>query len=112
MLIGGFILALGSGSSTAVVRALGPSLQLSGVGDELSDPTVELRDANGTLTGFNDNWKDDPLQAVQIAATGLAPTHDAESAIVATLPPGASTAVVRGRNGATGVALVEVYNLQ
>ena len=90
-----------------IVRALGPSLPLAGA---LADPILELRDGNGALIGSNDNWRDS--QEADILAT-IPPTNNQESAIVATLPAaGASyTAIVRGANGATGVALVEVYAL-
>ncbi|MEP7072314.1 MAG: hypothetical protein ABI839_07995, partial [Verrucomicrobiota bacterium] len=73
------------------------------------DPTLELRDANGALLNFNDNWKS--TQQTQITATGKAPPNDLESAIVRTLAPGRYTAIVRGANNTTGVALVEVYTL-
>jgi len=63
----------------------------------------------GTLLMFDDNWKD--FQQAEIQATGLAPSNDAESAIVTALPPGAYTAIVAGKNGGTGVALAEVYDL-
>jgi hypothetical protein len=107
VLIAGMIL-LGHTSQTILVRAIGPSLGLSGV---LADPVLELRDGNGALIKSNDNWRSD--QEAEIIATTIAPTNDLESAIVATLPTnGASyTAVVRGANGSTGIAVVEVYGL-
>jgi hypothetical protein len=61
---------------------------------------------------FDDNWKDDPAQQQQISAAGLEPTDDLEAAIAATLPPGTYTAIVAGKDGSTGVALVEIYNLK
>ena len=87
-------------------RATGPSLPLT---NALADPTLELHDENGAVIGFNDNWRTD--QATEIIATTLAPTNDAESAIVATLSPGLYTAIVRGKGDTTGVALVETYQL-
>jgi hypothetical protein len=75
----------------------------------LSDPTVELYDSSGTLLVSNDDWKDS--HQTEIAATGLAPSKDKESAILITLAPAAYTAIVRGQNNTTGVALVEVYEL-
>ncbi|HEY7167765.1 MAG TPA: hypothetical protein VIB79_24620, partial [Candidatus Binatia bacterium] len=80
-----------------------------GVPSVLSDPVLDLYDGNGTLIGHNDDWRDD--QESDIAATGLAPTFDRESAIVGTLVPGIYTAVVRGYNDTVGNALVEVYAL-
>ncbi len=105
VLIGGFIV-LGSDPANLVVRALGPSLPLSGT---LANPTVELYDADGNSLAYNDGWKS--TQEAQIEATGLAPTLDAESAILSTLAPAAYTAIVRGANNTTGLALVEVYQL-
>jgi hypothetical protein len=64
------------------------------------------------LLAFDNNWKDNPAQAAQIVAAGLQPPDDLEAAIAATLPPGAYTGIVAGRNGGTGVGLVEVYNLR
>jgi hypothetical protein len=76
----------------------------------LTDPNLELYDASGMLVAKNDDWK--ATQQAEIQAAGLAPTNDRESAIVATLPSGNYTAVVKGVNGGTGVGLIEVYNLQ
>jgi hypothetical protein len=111
VMIGGFILG-GAATDTnrILVRALGPSLTQAGITDALADPTLELHDGNGTLIQSNDNWKD--TQQVEIEATTIPPTNDLESAIVAVLSPGPYTAIVRGKNDTTGVALVEVYHLQ
>jgi hypothetical protein len=106
VLIGGFII-LGPDSLRVVVRAIGPSLS---VPNYMADPFLELHDGNGATLAANDNWRV-PNQA-EISATGVAPTNDAESAIVMTLAPGSYTAVVRGVNNTTGVAIVEVYGLQ
>jgi hypothetical protein len=110
VMIGGFILGGGNGAGKVIVRAVGPSLAKAGVAAPLADPMAELRDASGTLLASNDEWK--ATQQVEIEGTGVAPTNDHESAIVATLPSGNYTAIVKGFNGKTGVALVEVYNLQ
>jgi hypothetical protein len=80
------------------------------VSGALSDPTVELRNSSGALVASNDNWQTD-VSASQVQAKGLAPTNPAESALQATLSPGSYTAVVQGANNATGIALVEVYDL-
>jgi len=92
-----------------IVRALGPTLTGFGVPNALPDPTLELRDVNGTLLASNDDWKD--TQQSAITATGLAPPNILESAIVGTLSPGNYTAIVRGFNNTSGNALVEVYAL-
>ena len=108
--IGGFIIT-GSGPKHVLLRGIGPSLTQAGVPNALADPTLELHGPAGFVTVFNDNWRDDPVQEAAILATGLAPTNNLESAIDATLNPGAYTAVIRGRNNSTGVALVEVYDV-
>lgn len=106
-LIGGFILGSNGGGAHVIIRAIGPSLaQLS---NTLTDPTLELRDGNGGLIRFDDNWQDDPNQAAQITASGLAPTNPLESAISANLLPGNYTAIVAGKNSGTGIGVVEIY---
>ncbi len=108
VMIGGFIVA-GPSPHRFAVRAIGPSLANFQVPGVLADPILELHDSTGAIIAQNDNWQD--TQAAEIAASGHAPTQAAESAIVITLPPGAYTAIVRGKNGATGVGLVEVFDL-
>ena len=105
VMIGG-VIVLGTEPTNSIVRAIGPSLPLTGA---LADPTLELHDGNGAIIASNDNWRD--TQEAEVEAAGLAPTNDFESAIAATLTPGAYTAIVRGKNNTTGVALVEVYAL-
>jgi len=109
VMIGGFILGGGGGNASVVVRALGPSLTQFGVKGALADPTLELHDGNGALIRSNDNWKE--TQQTDIEAAQLAPADDRESAIEASLAPGAYTAIVRGARDTTGVGLVEVYRL-
>ena len=109
VLIGGFIVG-DVGSSTVVVRALGPSLAAYGVSGVLSDPTLEIHDSSGSVIASNDNWETDP-NAPLVQENGLTPPSAFESALVLHLPAGAYTAVVRGANGSTGVALAEVYTL-
>jgi hypothetical protein len=75
----------------------------------LADPSFELYDGYGDLVGTDDNWRS--AQEADIVATGLAPKDDRESAIILPLIWGSYTAIVRGQNNTTGVALVEVYNL-
>lgn len=104
-LIGGLIV-VGQSPADVIVRAIGPSLSIPGA---MVDPTLELRDASGALVASNDNWRS--TQEAAITETGVAPTRDAESAIVTSLSPGSYTAIVRGANGTTGVAVVEVYQL-
>jgi hypothetical protein len=80
------------------------------VPNALADPTLELRDGNGALLVANNNWQDDPAQAAELTAAGLAPANPLESGIAATLPPGPYTALLAGLNNGTGVGLVEVYD--
>src|SRR3989440_2031929 len=105
VLIGGFIV-YGSGQKKIVVRAMGPSLPVAGT---LSDPILELHDATGAIVASNDNWR--ASQQDLIIAAGLAPANDLESALIATINPGAYTVVVKGVNNATGVGLMEIYDL-
>jgi hypothetical protein len=109
VIIGGFILGGGSESPRIVVRALGPSLKAAGVANPLPDPVLELHDGNGSTIKSNDNWAD--TQRNDLQTVGLAPTDGMESAIVMRLAPGHYTAIVRGKDNVTGVALVEVYRL-
>ena len=108
VMIGGFI--AGNQAMHVMVRAIGPSLTQFGIANALADPTLELHNSNGAIIAFNNDWQDTDQAA--IAATGIPPTNDKESAIVATLAPGNYTAIVRGLNDTTGVGLVEVYNLR
>jgi hypothetical protein len=114
VMVGGIIVGGGTeGAFTKVlVRAIGPSIPLNGA---LADPTLEVRDASGTLVVFNDNWKtraDGTSQQAEIEATAIAPANDLESATMQTLGPGQFTAIVRGRENTTGLGLVEVFNLR
>ena len=107
-MIGGFIVGgAGGGAAKVIVRAIAPSLPFSGT---LQDPTLELHDNDGNTIATDDNWKDSQQGDVQ--ATTIPPSNDLESAIVRTLVPGNYTAVVRGVNNSTGIAVVEVYNLE
>jgi hypothetical protein len=106
VLIGGFI---SRGGGRVVLRALGPSLGAFGVGNPLADPVLTLKDNNGATLAINDDWQSS--QAADIAAAGLAPTNTAESAILTSLPAGSYTGVVSGKGNATGVAVVEIYQL-
>jgi CubicO group peptidase (beta-lactamase class C family) len=111
VMIGGLIVGpnFAVGSAKVVVRALGPSLANLGINGTLSDPTLELVNASGTILRSNDDWKSS--QQAEIEAAGLAPSIEAESALVETVAPGNYTAIVRGKGYTTGVALVEAYHL-
>ena len=117
VLIGGFIIE-GTDPQTVIVRAIGPGLTQFGVPDALADPTLELFNSTGALIASNDNWQTTQIggfistdQVSAIQNSGLAPSQPSESAFIATLPPGNYTAIVRGKNNTTGVALVEVDNI-
>lgn len=109
VLIGG-VIANGTSVAYIVVRAIGPSLTDASVANALPDPVLELYSANGTLYASNDDWRDS-AEADQIEAFGLAPTKDRESAIFSSVYDEPVTAIVRGKDGTTGVGLVEVYNV-
>jgi hypothetical protein len=117
VMIGGFIVQ-GAQPKRVILRAIGPELTQYGVPDAMVNPTLELYDANGTLIAPNDNWRTTIIAGVitsdqrgDIRNSGYAPEDGRESAIVAYLPPDNYTAIVRGVNNTTGVALVEVYDL-
>jgi hypothetical protein len=110
VMIGGFIVAETDGGTNVVVRALGPSLSAAGIQDAMSDPVLELRNANGAVLESNDNWAS-ASGADNIRAAHLAPSDDRESALYRNLAPGNYTAIVRGSNNSVGVAVVEVYDL-
>jgi len=117
VMIGGVIVQ-GTQPRRVIVRAIGPELSQYGVPNILADPTLGLYDSSGNLIAANDNWQHTIIggiitsdQVHDIMASGHAPTDGRESAIIATLPPGNYTAIVRGVNSTTGVGLVEVYDL-
>jgi hypothetical protein len=117
VMIGGFVVQ-GSGPKRVIIRAIGPELTQYGITDVLANPRLELHNRSGTLIGSNDNWQTTILGGVittnqvnAIQNSGYAPTAASESAIIANLQPGNYTAVVRGVINTTGVALVEVYDL-
>jgi hypothetical protein len=107
-MIGGFIIT-GSDSKRVIIRGIGPSLTSFGVPGAISDPILNLFGPTGSPIGVNDNWQD--TQQAEIEATGIPPQDPREAAIVATLSPAAYTATVADANGATGVGLVEIYDL-
>jgi hypothetical protein len=109
----------GSGPKTVIVRAIGPELTRFGVPNALADPALDLHNSAGALIASNNNWQTTVIGGIitsnQVSAiqnSGHAPSQPSESAIIATLQPGNYTAIVRGLNNTTGVALVEVYDLQ
>ena len=104
------VIVVGDASQKVIVRAIGPSLSVPG---KMADPTLELRDGNGGLLEANDNWGDSPNKQAIIDST-IPPGDPLESAIVRSLPANnaAYTAIVRGVNNTTGIAVVEVYQLQ
>ncbi|MEP7070787.1 MAG: hypothetical protein ABI839_00230, partial [Verrucomicrobiota bacterium] len=109
VLIGGLIVHGGS-SKRVILRALGPTLASYGVNGTLRDPTLELRNASGTVLASNDDWSTG-AQAAAITSSGYQPANGTESAIISTLPAGNYTAIVRGFSSSTGIALFEAYDL-
>jgi hypothetical protein len=109
-LIAGWSIEIGSGSNNVLIRAIGPSLSQAGINAPLTDPVLTLYDSNGNVITTNDNWKDS--QQAVIENTGLGPPDDREAAIYTALGSGIYTAIVTGKSGNTGVALLEVYSTQ
>ena len=99
-------IAVGSGTTTVLFRGLGPSTNVPGA---LNDPIMELHDGQGATIATNDNWQDTQADAIQ--NTTIPPNDPREAAILRDLTPGAYTAVVRGKNGTTGIAVIEAYQL-
>ena len=119
VLIGGFIVATSASKEVEgasgppkdiAVRGIGPSLGAFGVPDALADPTLELRDSSNAVIRANDDWQDDSAQATLLTNLGLALSDPKESGLIATLQPGAYTAVLSGKNDGTGVGLMEIYD--
>jgi sugar lactone lactonase YvrE len=112
VMIGGFITGGGNGSTEVVVRGLGPTLAAPpfNLAGTLADPVITLVNQSGMVVRTNDNWKNTQQAAIQ--ATGLAPSNDLESAMVVTVATGSYTAILSGKNGGTGIGLVEVYNVK
>ena len=111
VMIGGFIIGEApSQNAELLIRALGPSLSAAGVPNRLGDPILALYDSNGTKFRENDDWRD--TQRSELEESGFAPAAATESAILLSRPAGVTTAIVRGKNGGTGNALIEVYRLR
>jgi hypothetical protein len=113
VMIGGFFAGPQTAAITRMVfRAIGPSLANQQVPQPMQDPTLELRNGNGSLLASNDDWETSPNKA-EIQAAGLQPQDSRESAImISNFEPGPYTAIVRGKNNSTGVGLVEIYDIQ
>jgi hypothetical protein len=111
VMIGGFILG-GTGNTRVAIRGLGPSLTQFGLTNVLPDPILELHNANGATFITNDNWTDDSGSAALLRDSGLALGDPNESAIFTSLPAGQFTAILAGKNGATGIGTIEIYNLR
>jgi hypothetical protein len=109
VLIGGFVVR-GTGAAKVIVRGLGPSLANFGIAQPLADPTLEIRDGNGTLMLANGDWRES--QQDEILATSLAPAEDAEAAAIIGVAPGSYTAILRGNGDTSGVGLLEIFKLQ
>jgi hypothetical protein len=112
VMIAGFSLGKGSNPTDIAVRGIGPSLSSSGLSDVLADPTLELRNSNGTLLIANDDWQSDTVAAGRLRDHGLGLSDPKESGIYTTLPPGQYTAIIADTSGGSGIGLVEIYRVQ
>jgi hypothetical protein len=110
-MIGGFTLGGNNNPTRIAVRGRGPSLSQFNLSPLLADPTLELRNQNGTIMIVNDDWQSDPVSAAALSANGLGLSDSKESGIFAVLPAGQYTAILAGKGG-TGIGLIEIYNLQ
>ena len=115
IMIAGFVVG-GNGAKTLLIRASGPALSAATQGrlpGVLADPKLELTKIDGTLLASNDDWSGDPAISAAVASIGIGSfaSGSKDSALVVTLPPGVYTALVRGVGNSTGIALVEVYDL-
>jgi hypothetical protein len=112
ILIAGFVIG-GSTSETVLIRASGPALVPFGVTGTLPDPKLQLY-SGSTLLGQNSGWGGNAQitnAASQVGAFAWANPSSNDSAILATLPPGAYTVQVSGASNDSGVALIEVYEI-
>ncbi len=107
VLIGGFI--VGSGGKTVFIDAKGPSLSAQGVSNPVQATQISLY-FGSQLIAFNNGWRNN-ANVAEIAASGIAPTNDKESALQVALEPGAYSVVVSSGNGSTGIGLVEVFGV-
>jgi hypothetical protein len=107
VLIGGFIID-GVIAKKVALRAIGPSLAAFGVSGAIDDPVLQVLDSKGSVVASNDNWN---VPGEEVSGIGLAPSDGREAALVASLLPGSYTAIVSGKANATGVALVELYDI-
>ncbi|MEY2505462.1 MAG: large repetitive protein [Verrucomicrobiota bacterium] len=112
VMIGGFILGGSPNNTRVALRGIGPSLAQFGINPVLADPILELHDGNGTTLVTNDDWESDPVSAAQLTEVGLGLSNSKESGILTSLPPGAFTAILAGKNGTTGIGLIELYDLR
>jgi alpha-tubulin suppressor-like RCC1 family protein len=113
VMIAGFIIG-GTAPKTVVVNVAGPNLANYGITNALANPTLRLvRSSDNATLGTNDDWQAQthPADVAAIQASGFQPNHPLEPAIIATLPPGAYTAIVEGVGSTTGVALVGVFEV-
>ena len=111
MIDGAIVGGGGGGGVRAIIRGIGPSMTVNGVpvAGRMTDPTIELFNANGMSIASNNDWR--TTQEREIRDTGLAPADNAEAALITILPPGATTAHLRGNNNSTGIGLIEIYEL-
>jgi hypothetical protein len=112
VMISGFSLGKGPNPTDIAIRGIGPSLSSAGLSNVMADPTLELRDSNGALMISNDDWQSDPVSAGKLTAHGLGLSNTKESGIYTTLPPGQFTAILAGKSGGIGIALIEIYHVQ
>lgn len=110
ILIAGFNIA-GTSAKQVLIRAVGPKLSAFGVSGVLSDPKLELYNSAGAKISENDNWGS--TLAATFSSVGAFPldANSKDAALVISLNPGSYTVQVKGADGGTGEALVEIYEV-
>jgi hypothetical protein len=107
------IIVSGKDTARVVFRAIGPELNGYGLSPVLQDPVLEIHAQDGSLIVAQDSYlENNTSDAQEIADVGLTPQSQNDCAIIRDLAPGNYTAIIRGKNGATGFALAEIYKLQ
>ena len=111
-MIAGFSLGANNNSTNVAIRGREPSLSGSGLSTVLADPTLELHNSSGTTLVSNDDWLDDPVSTAKLTANGPGLSDTKESGIFTSLAPGQFAAILAGKNGGTGIGIVEIYHVK
>ncbi|MEZ5278254.1 MAG: cadherin-like beta sandwich domain-containing protein [Opitutaceae bacterium] len=112
ILIAGFVID-GTGTKTVLIRGIGPKLEDFSVTNFLADPLVGIFDASNAKIAENDDWDASLMDTFTALGAFALPVGSKDAALIVTLPAGASyTVKLRGADGGTGQALVEIYEVE